>query len=282
MVDDANMVAGKGRLLIERLSSLPLSAGIMAALIAWLSIGLLLANHPATGPAVKHMNDQVILHWLWDNGESHWLLSAWLGGVLALSGLLMVNLICCGITMLLPKLLTRKDLKSFVSLLLHGLIGLVMLVHGVNLAVGFKTAYQKLSPGQSLALPDGRTLRLESVTYSAPRKLLTMDHHQGRREMTRERMDLKDNYADFSLQKSGRTIDTGRAFLLRPFRYGSMRVTINRFFLAGSALESAPLGVIVTVADNPLHETFFLLYALMIVCFLAYVIVSGKNGAACA
>ncbi len=277
MVDVSSPSSDKGRLVLQRLSSLPLSAGIMAALIAWLSLGLILAHHPVTDAAVQQMNDRLLLYWLLHNSREHWLLSLWLGGLFILSGFLLVNLIGCSLTMLLPRLRVRRDRKSFLSLLLHVLLGVVMIGHGANLVVGFKTAYHKLLPEQSLSLPDGRAIRLEAVTYLSSRELLAMDHHQGRQKMTRARMGLKTNSADFSLHKNGQSVAAGRAFLLQPFRYGSLRITINRFFLAAGDAETAPVGVIVTVAANPIHEVFFLVYALMIASFLAYTVVSARN-----
>ena len=264
------------RTLVNRLSSLTLSFTLMTALTLWMGIGILLTYHPATDRIIKSMNDQLILSWLLTATGTHPLMSLWLLVLLGLSGLLLLNLACCCLTLPGLKIRFKSGPRSMLLLILHVLTGLVMVGHGAHMIAGFKAADMKLLPGKSAGLPDGTTIHLESVECSYIPLLEISGRQQRRQSLTRDRVKLKDNYIDFTIQKEGQIVDSGRAYMLRPFRRGAFRVTLNRFFplqKSGPPLPGRTAGAVVTVAENSFHELFFCLYAAMIICFLAYWIV---------
>lgn len=263
-------------LLMGRLSSLTLCFTLMIILALWLCIGILLTYHPAAARIIKGMNDQLILSWLLTTAIAHPLVSTWLLVLLILSGMLLLNLICCCFTLPGLRIRLKSGLRPLLLLMLHVLAGLVMIGHGAHMVVGFKSADMKLQPGQNAMLPGGRTIHLKSVECSYVPLLQTADRQQRRRLLTRDRVKLKDNYIDFTVLKDGTLADSGRAYLLGPFRRGSFRVTLNGFFPVhefGPSHSGRIAGAVITVADNPLHEIFFCLYAAMLFCFLAYWIV---------
>ncbi len=280
MVDDQTR-GNQSRALLNRISSLTFSFILMCVLAVWLGIGILLVRQPAVASVIKGMNDQLFLSWLLTSGVSQPLISAWLMILFVLSGLLLLNLVCCCLTRPALKIRAKNGRKPLLLLTLHILVGLVMIGHVANMTIGFKTARIKLRPGQQLVLPDGRTIRLESIHCSFSPDLMNLEHDEIRKKMTRDRVSLKDNYADFTIQKEGEVVDTGRAFLLRPFRRGSFRITLNRFFpadkLSRPAMGEISVGAVITVADNFLHELFFGIYAAMILCFFVYWAVSGTT-----
>jgi hypothetical protein len=216
--------------LISRLSSLTLSFILMIILVLWFGLGLLLTYHPVADRAIKGMNDQLILSWLVTRAAAHPLVGAWLMALLGLSGLLLLNLICCCFTLPGLKIRFKSGPRPVLLLILHVLVGLVMIGHGAHMMAGFKAADIKLQAGQNAALPDGTTIHLESVTCSYVPLLRTSDRQQRRQLLTRDRVRLTDNYIDFAIRKDGTVIDSGRALMLRPFRRGSFRVTLNGFF----------------------------------------------------
>lgn len=262
----------------ERLSSLSFSFGLMAVLALWLGLGILLTRHPVGDSIIKSMNDELILSWLGGSAVAHPLISGWLIVLMGLSGLLFINLACCCLTQPALKIRLSNGPRPILLLGLHVLIGLVMIGHGAHMVVGFKSADIRLAPGQGAELPDGTTIILTAANCTYASVLQSKDRHERRKALTRERVKLNDNYADFSLHKNGQTINSGRAFLLKPFRQGSFRVTLNRFFLrtkwAQQFKDKAPVGAVITVVENPLHEVFFGVYAIMILTFLVYLIAS--------
>ena len=206
------------RSLIARLSSLTFGAGLMAALVPWLAIGIGLTRYEVTAPVFKAMNDRLFLSWFKAAAFDQPLIGAWLLVLFVFSGLLLVNLVCC--CLYLPALKPRPQNRSkpLLLLILHLLVGLVMIGHAANMTVGYKTARIKLLPGQSAPLPDGRQLRLETLACSFPPELMNSEREQIRRRMTRDRVRLDENHADFTVLRDGQAVDAGRAFLLRPYR----------------------------------------------------------------
>ncbi len=264
--------------LVEHLSSLSFCFVLMAALALWLGMGILLTRHPVADSIIKGMNDELILSWLGNSAASHPLISGWLIVLMGLSGLLFINLACCCFMQPALKIRLNSGARPLLLFTLHVLIGLVMIGHGAHMAIGFKSSNMELLPGQSNGLPDGTTIELKSASCSFASVLQHKDRQQRRQLLTRDRVRLKDNYIDFSVSREGATIQGGRACLLKPYRRGAFRVTLNRFFLIPE--KSLPdtgvpaVGAVITVVENPLHELFFGVYAFMILTFLAYLIVS--------
>ncbi len=271
------MSRNTGKKLTKKLSSIQLCFWLLALIILWLAAGIALALHPATGDAVYGMNKQLVIDWLLQSENPDWRAAAWLLVFCLLNLLLFINMSLCLALNLLKRILFSAKLKNSLLTVIHVLVLFVMLGHLANMAVGFKQERIKMTPGSVLDLPGGYMVELNSVHFAADLRLLTMDRHKARQEMTRDRFDLKENFADISvfrgrLEKAGK-----RIHIMEPLKLGSFRVTLNRFFAADKNGEKHA-GAVITVSRNPIHEWFFLIYALMILSFLAYTAVCIISG----
>ena len=139
------------------------------------------------------------------------------------------------------------------------------------MVVGFKQEGIKLTAGESVTLPDGTRLTLEAVHFTADPDLLKNQGKGSHAEMRRDRFRVAENYVRVRLAKDGKPIGQGPVYMLSPLKTGGLRVTLRRFFLAKNHPDQ-PVGAILTAARNPVHEAFFLTYALMILCLGAYIL----------
>lgn len=257
--------------LIQRLAAIRLSFHLILALFVWLAAGIVLTLFPATDAAVYRMNDRVVLDWLLHPQDRPAWLVWWLLGLCLLNFFLVVNLVCClGVT-LWKRLFFNGKSKSSLLFALHVIIIFILGGHLANMVVGFKQEGIKLTAGESVALPDGTRLTLEAVHFTADPDLLKNQGKGSHAEMSRDRFRVAENYVRVRLAKDGETIGAGPLYMLSPLKTGSLRVTLRRFFLANDHPDQ-PVGAILTAAQNPVHEAFFLTYALMILCLGAYIL----------
>ena len=73
----------------------------------------------------------------------------------------------CTFTRLLPRLRAGNALKGWLLTLVHLVMLVVLLGHGAEMAMGHKQEELRMLPGQTLALPEGLTLSLESVRFTS-------------------------------------------------------------------------------------------------------------------
>jgi hypothetical protein len=263
-------------LLIHHLASISLSFYLVGALFVWLAAGIVLTLFPETEAAIYQMNDRLVLDWLTHPDARHWWLVGWFLVLCLLNFFLAVNLVCClGIT-LWKRLFINGKLKSCLLFALHVIVIGILAGHLANMVVGFKQERIKMTPGETIALPNGYSLILETVHFTADRSLLKKEGKESRQEMSRDRFKIADNYIRVALSRDGEPVGSGPVHVLSPLKIGSLRVTLNRF-LAAKNLPNHPVGAMVTVAKNPIHEAFFLIYGLMILCLLAYILTVKDN-----
>ncbi len=244
----------------------------MGALILWLFLGIFLARCPATDMAIHQMNDRLILEWLFNPETRDWRVVGWFLGFCLLNLFLFINLLACSATSLWNRMFFNNDkTKKRLLFVIHGLIALIMFGHLANMVIGYKYSWIKMTPGDEFALPNGAALYLSNVNYAVPVKFLKMDRHKARKQLGREIFNIKDNYVSVRLTRNNRGIAKGNLYMLKPLKVDSLRVTLNRFFLPENSRENS-VGAILTVSKNPIHEAFFLTYALTIACLLIYLI----------
>ena len=141
---------------MKALSSLRLAVAAMAALVLWTAWGVQMAFSPSLAPLLRALAEGHLLVHPSQWGQAPGLGMFWVLGLLALSALLALNLLCCS----LSKLVRNWSWRNALLLCLHLAVLLVMLAHGATLVVGFQRQHQRLSPGQGLSLPDGSVLSL--------------------------------------------------------------------------------------------------------------------------
>ena len=258
--------------IIDRIAALSTAFYLLAALILWLAVGIALARLPQTESVFEQMNRKLILEWLMDASPKDWQVLAWFIGLCLLNLALFVNLLLCSLTRLSKRPITGKRAKSRLLFFIHILVLFIMLGHLANMVVGYKYAHIRMAPGTSHTLPNGDTIFLDHVHYACPVKYLMMDPHEARQSLTRERFDIEQNYAGLRLIRENGETSAGTVYRLKPLKDGPLRITLNRFFLAEKPPQ-ARVGAVLTVAENPIHEAFFLIYAFTILCFLIYLII---------
>lgn len=261
--------------LIHRLASISLSFYLIGALFAWLAGGIVLTLFPEPEAAIYGMNDRLVLNWLLEAKDRPVWLLGWFLGLCLLNFFLVVNLAGCLTVTLWKRLFINGRLKSVLLFALHIIILAIMAGHLANMLVGFKQEGIKLTAGETAPLPDGYGLVLEAVHFTADPNLLKNEGKGSHAEMSRDRFKIANNYVRVRLTQEGEDIAGGLVHVLSPLKAGSLRVTLRRFFIAKNHPDQ-PVGAILTAAKNPIHETFFLTYALMIFCLLAYIL-SVKN-----
>jgi len=254
---------------ITHLGSIRLCFFLLAALIAWLFAGIWLDGSPATKDAVLQMNDRLITDWLLDPKNPDWRVTAWFLGFCILSLALFINLACCTMTTVINFTRHRNDFRHYTLLIIHVFMGLIMAGHVADMTMGYKFSRLKMLPGQSYDLPDGFSVALGKVTFAPEKDVLKMKRHDARHLLTRDKFKIKDNYIHVTVTKKGRVQAAGNVYMLSPLKHGSLRVTLKHFFVPKKT-SAAPVGAILTIAKNPIHEAFFILYALMIAGMLLY------------
>lgn len=262
--------------IIHNLAALSLTFSLLAALILWLAIGIALARLPATDPVFARMNQHLILEWLLGPEKNPWWSVAWFIGFCLLNLGILLNLLACCATSLPNRLAFPNRLKNRLLLVIHILVIVIMLAHAANMGIGYKHAGIRMPPGATYTLPNGGTLRLADVGYALPPKYLRMDPHEARRELTRKRFDISRNYARVQWTGPNGGTAGGKLHRLQPLRIESLRITLNRFYLAEKNPEPR-VGAILTVARNPVHEAFFLVYAVTIACLMLYAVIQRQN-----
>lgn len=262
--------------IVEKLAALSLTFSLLAALILWLGLGILLTRLPAADPVFARMNQQLVLEWLLGPEKKPWWIVVWFIGFCLLNLGILLNLLACCATNLVYRPAFFNRLKNLLLLVIHILVIVIMLAHAANMGIGYKHAGIRMPRGETFKLPNGGTLRLADVGYALPAKYLRMDPHEARRELTRERFDISRNYARLQWTgPDGRTAG-GKLHRLQPLRIDSLRITLNRFYLASNSPEPR-VGAILTVARNPVHEAFFLVYAVTIACLMLYAVLQRQN-----
>jgi hypothetical protein len=266
--------------LIRRLSSLSLCFYLLGALFFWMSLGIVLAEYPGSETAFNRINDRLVLDWLLSSGKQDRWLAVWFLVLCLLNLALLVNLVFCLAAGLWKRIFSNGRIKQVLLFVMHLLIIGILLGHLVNMGVGFKQGWIKMTPGQAVALPDGYGLVLESVCFVPNPELLKKEKKAAHEALTQERFKIQENYVEVLLTKNNKPIGGGRVHMLAPLKIGSLRVTLRRFFVAQNH-SNASVGAVLAVARNPVHEAFFLVYALMILCLLAYILAGRVSRPAC-
>ncbi len=249
---------------------------LIGALLVWLAAGIVLTLFPETDTAIYQMNRRLILDWLLTAKDRPAWLAAWFLVLCLLNFFLVVNLVCCiGVT-LWKRLFLNDKWKNSLLVVLHIMVIGILAGHLANMGIGFKQEGIKLLPGTSVHLPEGYCLHLASVNFTADTAILKKQGKSARHEMNRDRFKIAENYIRITLTRHGRPVADGPVHLLSPLKTGDLRITLRRFFLAENHPDQ-PVGAIVTAAKNPIHEVFFLTYALMIFCLLLYILAVSHN-----
>jgi hypothetical protein len=263
--------------IIQAFSSLTTAFYLLAAQVFWLLTGMILAGIPPTEEGIHRMNREIVIDWLFSQALADRQVLAWFIGLCLLNLLLFANIVFCSATQLLQRARRIRSARGLLLFLLHILVLLIMAGHAANMTTGFKQAEIPLTRDAPLEIRGGTVIELEDVHYRAPLAYLDMKQNE-RHRLGRKEFAMEKNFALLRLTQSGGGEFTGRLHLLQPWELGALRITLNRFFLSKTSPDTQ-VGVVVTVAKNPLHEIFFLVYAVFILSLILYLMLSaGRTG----
>ena len=123
---------------MKRLSSLLLTLYALGAVMLFLVIGMVLAQVKPFSAAMPAMDQGLIRDWLpvaLGGGAVPCLMGLWFLALCASVGLLVANLCACTITRLLPRLKNSGRVHSWLLLLAHVLMVLILLGHVVAINI---------------------------------------------------------------------------------------------------------------------------------------------------
>lgn len=253
---------------MNKLSSLYLTLYCLAGLALWLAAGMVLAQTPPFMLHMKAMDQTLIRDWLAGPALDQPVVLVWFLLLCAGVGLLTLNMAVCTWTRLLPRLKGNGGrLRTWFLAGVHILMLLVLLGHVSEMGFGFKLENVKLLPGQSKELPDGSIITVADAHFVDDPALLNLSYRQGRASHLASVFHREKNTASLELSLGGRSQAKGVLRVLEPWEAESLRVTLAEFFRDDS--QAPPqVGVVLTVARNPLEKLFFASYVAWILVYI--------------
>lgn len=255
---------------MNRLSSLTLTLYALGAVLLCLAVGMALAQLKPFSAAMPAMDHGLILDWLLSafSGEpAAALLGGWFLALCASVGLLVLNLCACTLTRLLPRLRNGARVHSWLLLLAHALMVLILLGHLSQMALGFKQENIKLLTGQSRELSGGILLTVEAVDFVDDPALLNLTYLQARKAHVASAFHRQRNMARISLTRNGEPVLAGELRILDPLLSGGLRITLSDFYRDDSGVKPQ-VGAVITAIHNPMANLFFAAYLAWIAVYL--------------
>jgi hypothetical protein len=269
---------------VKQLSSLLLTVYALGGVVLCLVTGILLAQLRPFSLVMPSMDHRLILDWLlaaFQGGATSLALGIWFLALCASVGLLVVNLCACTLTRLLPRLKNGTRLHSWLLLLAHVFMVLILLGHLSQMTLGFKEEGLKLLPGQSVELPGGLLLTVDQVQFRDDPGLLNLDYRQARKAHTTSAFHLERNLVGISLRQGDGPVVKGQLRLLEPFLNDGLRLTLSDFYRDDTG-PTPRVGAVFTAVRNPLASLFFTAYLAWIVVYLllavrAFITTNGSS-----
>lgn len=249
------------------LASLHLTWWTFLALAAWFWLGMAAEGLSDFARGLKELNEQLVRSWLAGAAWHNPLVLIWFLILVLLAALLALNLMACLLQRWNAARPAKSLLRFWIFWSLHVCVGLLMLLHALDMCLGSKHLPVSLQLGQTIDLTPDWSLRLDDLHLALKKDLLHLTGEQARHALTRERFDLKKNWARVSLFRKARLLDTETITMLQPLRHGSTLVVLRGF-----KDSSQGLGVRLRLVQAPLHLPFFLVYALLLVHLAAWVL----------
>jgi hypothetical protein len=265
---------------MKRLSSLVLTLYALGGLVLCLAVGIVLAQVEPYGTAMTRMNHGLLLDWLLaagGGGPGSKVLIFWFLALSAAVGVLVLNLCACTWTRLLPRLKNDSSLDSWLLLLSHLLMLLILLGHLSQMMMGFKEEGVRLLPGQSRTLPGDLHLTVEQVHFVNDLGLLNLTYRQGRRAHTQSVFNRTQNTVRISIWQGHQRIAAGVLRILEPLQAGGWRLTLSDFFRDDSG-DPSRVGAVLVAAHNPLTNFFFAAYLAWIAVYLLLAVKAFLRG----
>ncbi|MFH1153869.1 MAG: hypothetical protein V1793_08635 [Pseudomonadota bacterium] len=254
---------------MKHLSSLFLTLYALGGIVLCLGAGMILVQMSAFSTVVQAMDRGLILDWLFTafQGKSaSTLLGIWFLSLFTSVGVLVINLCACTWTRLIPRLRNRASAHSWLLLLAHVLMILILMGHLSQMTLGFKEEGIRLMPTQSKVLPRGLRLAIDDVHFENDPRLLNLTYRQARKVQTIDAFSLTKNLVQLSLWQEGTLVKQCDLRILEPLVLGGLRITLSDFFRDDG--DQTTVGAILTVTCNPFLKFFFAAYIVWIAVYI--------------
>ena len=257
--------------MIHRLSSVILTFYNLVVLILLMGVGVLFST--AHKEIFTQMNEVNIFDWLTTTWTWAPLLVVWFLILCLSAGVLFINALCCSLGRQLVVAKKTGRFKNWLFFILHCLFIMVLLCHGLILAVGEKQSRVLLFPGQVKSFGPYE-IQLADLVFSDDTNILKAPKKEQRALMTRKSIHIQKNYARLSLLKNNRLLASKKVMMLSPMQYRSVQITLIEFVIQE---DDNRLGAILTFTNNFLNRFFFLLYGVMILALAGFTAVTWKK-----
>lgn len=253
---------------METLSSLKFALTSLVTMIVWLGVGVALGAVKSLAPGFKAMDKTLILTWLTGPAWEHPVAPLWFLGLCLAVGVMLLSLAACTFTRLLPRLRGSNRVKGWLLTLVHLIMLLVLTGHLAEMGLGHKLEDLRLLPGQTYRLPDGQVLKLKQVDFVNDKAILNLPYAKARWVYTRGGFNRQGNHIVVELKDGQGQTSLAELRILEPLLAAGCRITLTDFFRDDSQADK-PVGVALTVANNPLTMLFFGAYGLWIILYAA-------------
>lgn len=193
---------------------------------------------------------------------------------------MLLNLGCCTFTRLLPRLRAGNALRGWLLTLVHLVMLVVLLGHGAEMALGHKQEELRMLPGQTLELPGGLKLHLESVRFLSDTSVINLPYREARWTWTSTNFKPRENWAQVVISREGKVLRQGDLKILQPMDIEGLRLTLAGFYSPEDGAKPAKVGVRLALVKNPMTTLFFVAYGAWVVLYAALAVLTWRGGPA--
>ena len=283
------------REITKKLSSMFFAVWTVSGLIIWCAFGIVLANTRVFADRFHQMNNTVLINWLVSPQRGSLILKIWFIGLCVIMFILGINLFFCSWTRFYRLIKLKKaNLPKYIMFFVHILFGLAAFSHFFGFISGYKYESVRLYCGQSFDFAEGLSAKLINVHYVDFLSSLKLYH----REQTLQNFHYHSDYAKIVLLRNGRKLCSSKVYVLKPFRFQSVQITLKRFtppmqnkhadkddyadrkiVLENRKPGSNQIspGVVLVISKNPALYVFFIIYPLMILGIGIYLFITAAG-----
>ncbi len=261
----------------EKFSSMHLTAWALVFLILWMGLGLYMAGAESYTKDFRIMNNILVRDWLFSDKAGSGFLKIWFVLLCAGMTVIGINLIFCSWSKIFRIMRARFSGNQLFMLIVHAIFGFVALGHLGGLMLGFEYNNIRLGEGKKYNIKEGYEIEVKNVNFIGDVKALT----KSRRDITRDELDYRESYAEVSLSRGGKLLESERIYLLKPLNCRDVHVTLRSFVLPdnfkGEPGPETKAWVMVTLSRNPALKMFLIIYPVMIAGIFIYLVMTWRK-----
>lgn len=263
----------------ERLASLQLTTIVLGILGFWFAWGVLLAESDPYDAAFRFMNSVLVPAWFLPGSQVPPLMKFWFIGLCFFMFILGVNLAVCSWNRFVRFMRNGVAKARMVMLLIHAVFGLVALGHFGSFLLGYRYENVALREGRSFDLPGGYAIVAQEIHFEGDVKSL----HLAPKDMIPGVFRPEASFCEVSLTRGGIELARGKVYLMDPFAWKDIQVTLKRFTppkvgTGQGANTTAGPGVKLIVSRNPVKGLVLSLFPVMVAGIAVYLAMTWRAG----